>query len=105
MTTKSQITQRLTELHPKTRKSVMKTLTNTLFDYLAKSLSLGKRIEVRGFGSFCLKHRKAGTVRNPRHGISITSGERYVIYFRASKELAKRVDIQGNSNIIPKKCG
>lgn len=59
---------------------------------MAKSLANGKRIEVRGFGAFSIKNRPAGTVRNPRHGTSVQSPARNVMYFRPGKELAERVN-------------
>ena len=91
---KSELISRLNNLHPKLRKLDTKKIVDELFQYMKDNLATGKRIEVRGFGSFCLKHRKAGVVRNPRHGVNVEKGDRHVVYFKASKELAKRADFK-----------
>lgn len=90
---RSDIVDKMTELYPrivhKEVDSVVKQLLNTISDNIAS----GKRIEIRGFGAFSLKERKAGLVRNPRFGVSVVSNGRYVVYFRAGKELKERVNI------------
>ncbi len=73
-------------------RELAKTAVDSLFDELCRALSNGQRIEVRGFGCFSLKKRAAGLIRNPRYNQSLESGERHNVYFRASKDLAARVD-------------
>ena len=51
-----------------------------------------KRIEIRGFGTFCLRDRKSIRARNPKSGESIELPKRSVPYFRASKLLKHRVN-------------
>lgn len=70
----------------------VKVIVDKLFGFLVKSISSGKRIEVRGFGSFTLKRRAASVLRNPRHGIMFEASERHVVYFRAGIKLAKKVN-------------
>ena len=91
---KSELINELNNLHPKLRKPDTKKIVDELFQYIKDNLAAGKRIEIRGFGSFCLKHRKAGVVRNPRHCVAVEKGERHVAYFRAGKELSKRADFK-----------
>jgi|LauGreDrversion4_2_1035121.scaffolds.fasta_scaffold218360_1 integration host factor subunit beta len=93
---KSEITTALANLHLQLTNQQAKLLTDKLFLSLGQALSTGRRIEIRGFGSFSLKSRKAGMVRNPRHGTSLKSGPRHVVYFRAGQKLAKRVDLENN---------
>ncbi len=71
---------------------VAKISVDSLFDELCRALANGERIEIRGFGCFSLKKRAAGLVRNPRYNQSIESDERHIVYFRASKVLAAKVD-------------
>lgn len=89
---KSDITERLHLLTPKLAKTETKKLVDSLFQFLVKQIAAGKRVEIRGFGAFSTKIRKAGKVRNPRHGTSIDAGERRVVYFRAGNEMKDRVD-------------
>ena len=66
-------------------KSILESLTN--------ALSTGERIEVRGFGSFTLHHRRARVGRNPKTGNSVTVPDKHVPHFKPGKELRQRVDI------------
>jgi integration host factor subunit beta len=89
--TRNDIIKKISELYPLTVKD-SHTIVCELFHFMSDSLSKGKRIEVRGFGAFCLKTRAAGKVRNPRHGVAVDSPARNVVYFRPGKELAARVN-------------
>jgi integration host factor subunit beta len=55
------------------------------------SLKKGKRIEIRGFGSFSLRYRKSRIGRNPKSGESVNIDERYVPHFKPGKDLKERV--------------
>lgn len=90
---RSDIIKHISELYPKLSRKEVEVIVKELFSKMASSIADGKRIEIRGFGCFSLKHRAAGKVRNPRHGVSIDSEERHVVYFRAGKELRERVDV------------
>lgn len=52
------------------------------------------RIEVRGFGSFCLHHRQARKARNPKTGDIVDVGAKAVPYFKPGKALRELVDNQ-----------
>ena len=59
---------------------------------ITESLKKRKRIEIRGFGSFCIRDRKAIRARNPKSGESIELPKRSIPYFRASKLLKHRIN-------------
>jgi integration host factor subunit beta len=63
----------------------------TIINSMLESLSSGKRIEIRGFGSFSLRYRKSRIGRNPKSGESVEIAERYVPHFKPGKELKKIV--------------
>ncbi|MBT3560125.1 MAG: integration host factor subunit beta, partial [Flavobacteriaceae bacterium] len=42
----------------------------TIINSMLESLASGKRIEIRGFGSFALRYRKSRIGRNPKSGES-----------------------------------
>lgn len=90
--TRAEIIAKLNNLYPKLSQKESYAIVCGLFNFMADSLAKGKRIEVRGFGAFSIKHRPAGTVRNPRHGTTVQSPARNVMYFRPGKELAERVN-------------
>ena len=43
-------------------------IVNIVFDSMAAALTAGDRIEIRGFGSFTVRHYKSYNGRNPRTG-------------------------------------
>ena len=59
---------------------------------IIESLKNRKRIEIRGFGSFCVRDRKSIRARNPKSGASIELPKRSIPFFRASKLLKQRVN-------------
>lgn len=89
---KSDIIDKIYDLNPKLTKPECYKIVHAIFDYMCENISKDIRIEIRGFGNFSLKTRKAGLVRNPRAGTAIETGARKLLYFRAGKELKQGVD-------------
>jgi len=56
------------------------------------ALRAGEHVELRGFGSFRLRHRRARTGRNPRTGDPVQIPARKVPWFKAGKDLLARVN-------------
>lgn len=79
----SQLVQKDTELAVK-----------NILDSMTVTLNKGKRIEIRGFGSFSLSKRPARIGRNPKTGEKVHISEKSVPHFKAGKELRIRVDKQ-----------
>ena len=63
-----------------------------VLEKMASTLCKNERIEIRGFGSFCLHHREARLGRNPKTGASVDLPSRSVPYFKPGKELRMRVN-------------
>jgi integration host factor subunit beta len=63
----------------------------TLIEQLAQALATGERIEIRGFGSFCLHYRPPRIGRNPKTGEAVALSGKYVPHFKPGKELRERV--------------
>jgi len=63
-----------------------------IIDYMSQSLEKGERIEVRGFGSFSLHHRKKRVGRNPKTGARVSLPAKYVPHFKPGKDLRERVN-------------
>ncbi len=62
-------------------------LVNLIFLEICHALTEGKRIELRGFGTFSVKNRMPRIARNPRTGDRIEVGSKLIPYFRAGKGL------------------
>jgi integration host factor subunit beta len=64
---------------------------------ISKALGEGRRVELRGFGSFSVKHRPERIGRNPRSGEPVTVPEKRQPYFRCGKEMRERLNGRGAS--------
>ena len=67
-------------------------IVNSIFDAMVEALGQGDRIEIRGFGSFVVKHRRAREGRNPKSGEIVSVAAKRVPFFKVGKELRLRVD-------------
>ena len=85
--TKSELVQRVAELHPHLRHSDIERVVETIFTAIGDSLARGARIEIRGFGAFSLKHREARAGRNPRTGAAVEVPRKVIPFFKTGKHL------------------
>ena len=90
--TKSELIAKLAARHTQAGATDAELAVNTIFDAMSSALASGKRIEIRGFGSFSLNHRPPRVGRNPRSGERVEVPEKWVPHFKAGKELRERVD-------------
>lgn len=65
---------------------------NHILQTIEDALSQGKRIEIRGFGSFSLHYRPARRAHNPKTGEQVTTDAKYTPHFKPGKELRERVN-------------
>ena len=65
---------------------------DTFFDAVKETLSKGKRVEIRGFGSFTVKSYKPYIGRNPKTGVQINVPSKKLPFFKVGKELKEMVD-------------
>jgi len=68
-----------------------KELVQKTFDALIETLVRDGRIELRNFGVFQIKKRKARMARNPRTGARVPVHEKHVVTFKPGKEMEARV--------------
>ena len=90
--TKSELIARLAERYPQLVAKDAEFAVKTILDAMARTLSDGRRIEIRGFGSFALSHRPPRVGRNPKSGEKVLVPEKRVPHFKPGKELRERVD-------------
>src|SRR3989440_12272506 len=81
-----QISEELGLTQLKTKEIVQKTF-NAIVDTLLRE----KRIELRNFGVFEVKRRKARKARNPRTGAKVDVEPKNVVTFKPGKEMEERV--------------
>jgi DNA-binding protein HU-beta len=78
--------------------AIIEGFLRSIIDTLAEN----KSIEIRGFGSFKVKKRKARKARNPRSGEEVFVEEHYVPAFKFSREFKEMVN-EGIKNNIKRK--
>src|ERR1700745_1693054 len=81
-----QISDRIGLTQLKTKEIVQQT-----FDAIVDTLISEKRIELRNFGVFEVKKRKARKARNPRTGDKVDVPPKFVVTFKPGKEMEERV--------------
>lgn len=69
-------------------------LVNTILDTMSSALVSGKRIEIRGFGSFALHHHAPKAARNPKTGEKVFTKGKRTPRFKPGKELKACVNQQ-----------
>jgi integration host factor subunit beta len=81
-----QISEKLGLTQLKTKEIVQLT-----FDAIVETLLAERRIELRNFGVFEVKRRKARKARNPRTGQKVDVGPKNVVTFKPGKEMEEKI--------------
>ncbi|MDJ0919821.1 MAG: integration host factor subunit beta [Henriciella sp.] len=89
---RSDLIARLADENPDLRQEDLERVVGVILDEIAEALSRGDRVELRGFGAFSVRHRKARKGRNPRTGETVNVEAKSVPFFRPGKELRARVN-------------
>ncbi len=90
--TKSELIEQLSKQQSHLAANDVELAVKCILEQMSQSLATNERIEVRGFGSFSLHHRKPRIGRNPKTGDAVSLTEKYVPHFKPGKELRDRVD-------------
>ena len=79
-------------LKTKVDKQCVQLVVDSIFEQLKISLQSGKKIELRGFGTFENRMRKGRTkARNPKTGEIVSVDPHFVSVFRPGKEIKQAV--------------
>ena len=70
----------------------IKIVVEQFLDLLGEKLIEGNTIEIRGFGTFACKPRKARPARNPRTGETVIIDERLVPTFKFSNDIKDKIN-------------
>ena len=66
-------------------------VVKTILDEISNSLTKGQRVEIRNFGNFTVRIRKAHEGRNPKTGEKVMVPDRKAPHFKPGLELQNRV--------------
>lgn len=89
---RSELLQALHKDNPELRAEEVEQVVDIFFDEIAQRLAEGGRVELRGFGAFSTREREARTGRNPRTGETVEVPAKSVPYFKAGKEMRRRLN-------------
>ena len=64
----------------------------SVFGAIEEALAAGNRVEVRGFGTFEVRSYRAYRGRNPKTGEQVAVAPKKSPFFKAGKELKKRLN-------------
>ena len=91
--TKAELVEQVADaVGPSVTKRECGLMVDAFLDALKEALARGDGIELRGFGTFKVRHSKARTGRNPRTGETVEVPARDVPVFKPSRHLRSRVE-------------
>ncbi|MBC7928035.1 MAG: integration host factor subunit beta [Bryobacteraceae bacterium] len=89
--TKADLIEEVSRVVEMTRKD-SEVIVEAIFDAVVRSLRIGDKIEIRGFGSFRTRQRQPRVGRNPKTGTRVEVPSKRIPYFKPSKELKDLVN-------------
>jgi integration host factor subunit beta len=101
---KSELVRALNEKLPELQIRDVELALNCMLGQMADALVQGERIEIRGFGSFDLRHRPPRIARNPKTGEAVNLPAKTAVHFKPGKEMRDRVDAARDQCGITDKC-
>ncbi len=90
--TKSELIESLARKQAQLASKDIELAVKSMLEHMAYALSMGQRIEIRGFGSFSLHYRPARIGRNPKSGEPVSLPAKHVPHFKPGKQLRERVN-------------
>ena len=67
-------------------------IITTIFETMTEALVRGEKVELRGFGSLRIRHRKPRAARNPKTGAAVDVPPKRVLKFKVGQELRRSVN-------------
>jgi integration host factor alpha subunit len=89
--TKTQLIDAVSASAGHTKKDT-ETVIESLLTHVSEALVKGEKVDLRGFGNFVMREKKARQGRNPKTGETIEIAARKAVAFKPSKELSAKVN-------------
>jgi integration host factor subunit beta len=94
--TKSELISHIFENTDVMTRQQVEDVVNGVFEEIGSALAQNDKVEIRGFGSFHIRKKKARVGRNPQNGSPVEISETRVPFFRPSIDI-KKLLIGGSS--------
>ena len=88
---KSDLINRISEKAGLSKRSAEQ-FVNLMVDAMIGAMIQEERIEIRGFGSFVIRHYGEYEGRNPKSGEKIKISDKRLPFFKAGKDLLQRIN-------------
>ena len=89
---RSGLVQSVWEWGNEPQKARVDQMVSIILDEIVRAVDSGQRVELRGFGSFFPRSRKARLGRNPRTGEAVSVSAKRVLFFKAGRDLLQRLN-------------
>ena len=89
---KSELIQRISSQNPHLYQRDIENIVNAILDEIAEAFRRGDRVELRDFGVFSAKIRRARMGRNPKTGAEVQVAQKVIPSFKTGKEMRARLD-------------
>ncbi|HAK61328.1 MAG TPA: integration host factor subunit beta [Nitrospiraceae bacterium] len=93
--TKAELVDQIAEKKPGLTRKEVENIVSTVLDSIKAALAREDKVEIRGFGSFRIRYRRAKDGRNPKTGETVSVPPKKVPFFKAGKEMKEMVDGKG----------
>ncbi len=90
----SKLIEKLATTYRHMHRDEVERIVAVFFRQIADALARGDRVELRDFGAFTVRHRRARDGRNPRNGDRVPVDEHHVPFFKAGKGIRDRLNHQ-----------
>tara|TARA_Y100000588_G_C13897490_1_gene771357 strand:- start:132 stop:407 length:276 start_codon:yes stop_codon:yes gene_type:complete len=89
---KSELIKKLCDSYPNILRRDIEKILDIIFLEITAALKRGENVEIRGFGSYKIKKRKARIGRNPKNSQQVNIPEKRAIKWKMSKILYNRLN-------------
>ena len=86
---KSELVLHIANANPHLYQRDVENIVNAILREITNAMAKGDRVELRGFGTFSVKHRPG---RNPRTGAHVAVEQKSAPFFKTGKEMRKRLN-------------
>ena len=97
---KSELEQKLCHMHPNMLRKDIEKIFDVIFSEIVEALCRGENVEIRVFGSYKTKKRKARLGRNPKNSETVKIPEKQAIKWKMSKIFYERLNKNFTENKI-----
>lgn len=103
--TKSELIEALARMQSHLPAKDVELAVKSMLEQMSNALANGRRIEIRGFGSFSLHFRPPRMGRNPKTGEAVALSGKHVPHFKPGKDLRERVNDGFAQELARRKAG